>query len=235
MSNSFRPRLLPTIMSVSGLLLVTKLLTLGIALGSGLPGFAASMVSPAAAAPTSEDTKKGTPPQPGSAEAPIDRGNSPLRADAPLAPPPPSVSEAERQLLQDLRSRRQELDSRERALAEREGVLNAAEQRLNARVSQLAELQAKLEQLEAQRQQHNEANWAGLVKVYEAMRPRDAAAIFNDMDMPVLLQVVDRMKETKVAPVLAAMIPERARFVTSELAKQRTRALDLSSTNINPG
>ena len=35
------------------------------------------------------------------------------------------------------------------------------------------------------------------MKLYEAMKPRDAAAIFNDLDQPVLLQVVDRMKETQ--------------------------------------
>ncbi len=47
---------------------------------------------------------------------------------------------------------------------------------------------------------HDDANWAGLVKVYETMKPRDAAAIFNDMDLPVLLQVLDRMKEAKSRP-----------------------------------
>ena len=29
------------------------------------------------------------------------------------------------------------------------------------------------------------------------MKPRDAATIFNDLDMPVLLAVVDRMKERR--------------------------------------
>ena len=57
------------------------------------------------------------------------------------------------------------------------------------------------------------------------MKPRDAAVIFNDLDLPVLLPVLDRMKEAKAAPVLAAMHPERARQVTSELAQLRTRAV----------
>jgi flagellar motility protein MotE (MotC chaperone) len=56
------------------------------------------------------------------------------------------------------------------------------------------------------------------------MKPRDAAAIFNDLDMQVLLQVVDRMKEAKAAAVMAAMQPEKARQVTTELAQMRTRA-----------
>ena len=55
------------------------------------------------------------------------------------------------------------------------------------------------------------------------MKPRDAATIFNDLDMPVLLQVVDRMKEAKAAPVLAAMQPDRARLVTAQLAQMRAQ------------
>ena len=70
----------------------------------------------------------------------------------------------------------------------------------------------------------DEANWRGLVKLYESMKPRDAAAIFNDLDMPVLLQVVDRMKEIKAAPVLAAMQPDRAQQLTAELAQMRVHA-----------
>ena len=66
-------------------------------------------------------------------------------------------------------------------------------------------------------------SWQGLVKLYEAMKPRDAATIFNDLDMPVLLQVVDRMKEAKAAPVLAAMQPDKARDLTARLAQMRTQ------------
>jgi flagellar motility protein MotE (MotC chaperone) len=54
------------------------------------------------------------------------------------------------------------------------------------------------------------------------MKPKDAAIIFNDLQMPVLLQVMNRMKEAKAALVLAAMTPDRAREVTGELAKLRT-------------
>ena len=55
------------------------------------------------------------------------------------------------------------------------------------------------------------------------MKPREAAAIFNDMDMPVLLQVVDRMKEGKTALIFGAMQPDRARLLTSQLAAKRSR------------
>jgi flagellar motility protein MotE (MotC chaperone) len=104
--------------------------------------------------------------------------------------------------------------------------LVAAEQKVSARVVELQVLQKKLEALEATRNERENASWQGLVKLYEAMKPRDAAIIFNDLEMPVLLQVVDRMKEAKAAPVLAAMQPDKARDLTTRIAQMRTRRDD---------
>lgn len=138
-------------------------------------------------------------------------------------PVPPPVGDAERALLQDLRSRKLEIDARDRATSEREAVLSAAEHKLSERVDQLAALQTRLEALDTERKRHDEANWTGLVHTYEAMKPRDAASIFNDLDLAVLLPVLDRMKDGKAALVLAAMQPERARLVTTKLAQQRSQ------------
>jgi flagellar motility protein MotE (MotC chaperone) len=57
------------------------------------------------------------------------------------------------------------------------------------------------------------------VKLYENMRPGDAATIFNGLDMHVLLEVVRRMNQRKAAPILAAMDPAKARALTAELAR----------------
>ena len=138
-------------------------------------------------------------------------------------PGPPPISEGERAILLELRQRRQELDGREATLAARESVMVATELKLSARVAELQALQKKLEGLETAREQREDTSWRGLVKLYESMKPRDAAVIFNDLDMPVLLQVVDRMKEAKAAPVLAAMQADKARELTTKLADMRTR------------
>ena len=60
-----------------------------------------------------------------------------------------------------------------------------------------------------------------LVTIYENMKPKDAARIFGELDMVVLLDVIERMKERKVAPILAAMNPKRAKAITIELAQRR--------------
>lgn len=144
----------------------------------------------------------------------------------------PPVSDAERKILTELRQRRQELDARDAALSARESLLAAAEQKLTTRVEELAALKKQLEALEAARKERQEAGWLGLVKLYEDMRPRDAAAIFNDLQMPVLLELVDRMNERRAAPILAAMDPDKAREVTAGLAQMRSRR---ESTGAAPG
>lgn len=154
-------------------------------------------------------------------------------ADLPPAPDAPApMTDGEKAVLLDLRARREQLDARETALANRESMLTAAEQKLSAQIGELQGLQQRLEALDASRKEQESAAWQGLVKVYEAMKPRDAATIFNELGMPVLLSVIDRMKEAKAAAILAAMAPDKARDVTTQLALKRTgRAAAVESGN----
>ena len=206
------PRLLPMTMLAMACLLGVKSVTLvRVAFPVVTSGAAqAAEPAPASAAP------------PGAKPAVAADAQVPAKATPP--PPEPPVSETERTLLLDLRKRRGELDAREAALATREAVLAAAQTRLSARVDELGSLQKRLESLETARRDRDEANWRGLVKLYETMKPRDAAAIFNDLDPAVLLPVLDRMKESKAAAIFAAMLPDRARTATSALAQMRAKA-----------
>lgn len=147
----------------------------------------------------------------------------PVAASQPMPPPPDPQAQAERGVLEALRQRRTELEAREAQLNLRETVLAATERRLTQRVEELSALQRRLEALEAGRSEREEAAWRGLVRTYETMRPRDAAAIFDEMEMPVLVQLLDRMGERRAAPVIGAMRPERARMVTAEIARHRTQ------------
>lgn len=216
------PRLLPLTILTMAALLVFKSVAL---VRAAVPTEAAhAATAPPAAAPH-PDPPDAEPPRPDRTRDPP--RPEPVRAESPPPPAPaePRISDSERALLLDLRSRRTELETQAAALTTREAALAAAEQRLAGRIGELTDLQKRLEGLEADRRTHDEANWHGLVKLYENMKPREAAAIFNDLDLPVLLPVLDRMKETKAATVLAAMQPERARQVTAELAQLRTRAI----------
>lgn len=140
-------------------------------------------------------------------------------------PPPPddnaNFSAAEVQVLQSLAKRRDDLDRREKSLAEREALLSAAEQEVDHKIAELNKLKSELESLLGQQQKEQDDRIDSLVKIYEGMKPKEAATIFNTLDMDVLLPVISRMNERKSGPILASMDPEKARIVTIRLAQQR--------------
>ncbi|WP_193371066.1 MotE family protein [Pelagibius marinus] len=131
------------------------------------------------------------------------------------------MTDEELVLLQSLSQRREELEQRAREIDEREVLLKAAEQRIEQRIGELEDLQASIEALLVEHDEQTEAQMQSLVKIYESMKPKEAARIFEELDMEVLLEVVERMKERKSAPILAKMNPERAKTVTLELAQRR--------------
>jgi flagellar motility protein MotE (MotC chaperone) len=145
-------------------------------------------------------------------------------ADAALEPEvddPYDYTDEEVDVLQQLAKRREELDLRARQLDEREALIQAAEQRMEQKMAELKALQATVEDLLKARSEQEEAELKSLVKMYENMKPKAAAKVFEEMDMDVLLDVVDRMNERKVAPILALVTPTRAKEITFELAQRR--------------
>lgn len=201
-----RPRLLPlVILAMAGLFLVKAEALLAALRAPGLP-----VVAPARAAD--------------SVPVPAPAAARPQAAPVAVAPPVPDpAAQAERALLEQLRARRSDIEAREQAVAAQAMLLQATEARLARRVEELAAMQQRLESLDRARGEREEAGWRGLVRTYEAMRPRDAATIFDDLDMPVMVEILDRMSDRKAAPVIGAMRPDRARMATAELARHRAR------------
>jgi flagellar motility protein MotE (MotC chaperone) len=142
-------------------------------------------------------------------------------AQEPEVDDPYAYTDEEVDVLQQLAKRREELDLRARQLDEREALILAAERRMEQRLAELKAIQATVEDLLKARSEQEEADLKSLVKMYENMKPKAAAKVFEEMDMDVLLDVVDRMNERKAAPILAQMTPTRAKEITFELAQRR--------------
>jgi flagellar motility protein MotE (MotC chaperone) len=137
---------------------------------------------------------------------------------------PMLMSQSEIDLLQNLAQRRNELESWSSDLSTREQLLKAAELRIETKLGELKTIQQKINASLKQHDDEQEAKLKSLVKIYETMKPKEASRIFEQLDMSILLDVVERMKEAKVAPVIAAMDPEKARKLTTEMAKRRRLA-----------
>jgi flagellar motility protein MotE (MotC chaperone) len=125
---------------------------------------------------------------------------------------------SEAALLGRLSERRVELDRREADIDMRTALIEAAEKRLDERTQELAALEARVAALVDEKQAAEEAGFRAVVSMYETMKPKDAAKIFDTLNMSVLLKVARSMSPRKMSPILAAMSPEPAQKLTTALA-----------------
>jgi flagellar motility protein MotE (MotC chaperone) len=169
---------------------------------------------PLPGAPETPDAAKGLPAAPAAADAkPVDWKDA---SDSDIA-----ESDSQMKLYQDLSKRRQALDSREKTLNQREALLKAGEHELDQKLNELTTLKGEIQGLLQTQSDEEKARMGSLVKIYEGMKPQDAARIFNTLEMDVLLRVMTQMSERKTAPILAQMDPDRARNITVMMAQQK--------------
>ena len=83
---------------------------------------------------------------------------------------------------------------------------------------QLEAIEAKLAATLALADGAAEADVERLTKVYQAMKPKDAANIFNGMEDTLLLDIAKSMKSATLAAVMSTMQPKRAEALTKMLA-----------------
>ncbi|HEV2548466.1 MAG TPA: hypothetical protein VGU20_14090 [Stellaceae bacterium] len=240
----FRLRVLPLAIVAATGLLGMKLGNLWVA--ADLPLFAAARAqgeSEKTAKPAHAMAPLPTPP----AHAGAGTVGAPAKTQAmatPMAEPaegerqaldPLSMSPAEVELLQKLAERRASLDKRAAEQSQREVLLEAAEKRIDEKIAKLEALKKDIAALVDKQSAEDDARLKSLVKIYETMKPHDAARIFEQLDMPVLLGVVERMKERNAAPILAALDPAKAKAVTLALAERRDRQAKADATASAPG
>jgi flagellar motility protein MotE (MotC chaperone) len=133
---------------------------------------------------------------------------------APAMPP----SGTERQLMERLKDRRMTLEERANELDLRENLLKATEKKIEDRIDDLKTAESKADVTGTSRAKSEKENMRPLVIMYEAMKPKEAARVFEKLDTKVLLQVALAMNPRKMSEVLASMTPESAEKLTTAMA-----------------
>jgi flagellar motility protein MotE (MotC chaperone) len=197
--------------------------------GGDITGSVGDAPAPAAAPPPDNAAPNGG----GPASAAPNAKPAPGALGAKGAPPAPAIdgtviplesatlpSGAERAILERLQQRREELDTRARELDIRENLINAAEQRINAHLTEIKEVESRIKVETEEKDQAETARFKGLVTMYENMKPRDAAKIFDRLDMEVLIKVASQINPRSMADIMAQMTPDVAERLTVELASK---------------
>jgi flagellar motility protein MotE (MotC chaperone) len=132
----------------------------------------------------------------------------------------PPMPASERAILERLQSRRQELEARAREIEIRESLLKAAEKRMESKVEEVKAVESRISTATQQKTEADAARFKGLVTMYEGMRPKDAAKVFDRLEMAVLFEIASQIAPRKMSDILGLMSPEAAERLTVEMARR---------------
>jgi flagellar motility protein MotE (MotC chaperone) len=133
---------------------------------------------------------------------------------------PQTVSPSERAILERLQARRQELEQRAREVEIRESLLKSAEKRIEGRVEEMKATEARITTAIGQKSEDDAARFKGIITMYESMKPKDAAKVFDRLEMSVLYEIASKIAPRKMSDILGLMQPEAAERLTVELARR---------------
>jgi flagellar motility protein MotE (MotC chaperone) len=130
------------------------------------------------------------------------------------------VSASERAILERLQSRRQELEARAREIDIRESLLKAAEKRIESRADELKAVESRITTATQQKADTDAARFKGIITMYEGMKPKDAAKVFDHLEMPVLIEIATQIAPRKMSDILGLMSTDAAERLTVEMARR---------------
>lgn len=147
-------------------------------------------------------------------------GEDPTQSD-------PRVTSAEKALMKDIAARKAEENLHTQATEQQKKALEKERADLDQQIQALSQSAAELSAHEESKRKAAEAEMTRLARVYEQMPPRDAAAVFNILDMRVMVPVAQRMIPRKVSAIIGGMSPDRANILSQYLAGMRKLSPDM--------
>lgn len=209
----YRIRLLPALILVASLVLALKIIELSKVSSPSHAQFLGVVQSSA------QDTQDPMAPAEGADQVP--ENTEILSAPAPDGSlREETVRGSELDVLNSLRARRERLAEEAEELQLRETLLNATEQRIEARIAELEALEQRLIAAAEAEVQARKEELGALVTMYETMKPKDAARIFDRLPMDVLVHMVEAMNPRRMSAILAQMTPDVAQKLTGELTRR---------------
>jgi flagellar motility protein MotE (MotC chaperone) len=126
------------------------------------------------------------------------------------------------ELLAAVAAERDALAARKAALDLHEAEIDLARAAVRKQNEELSRLREDVTRLLELAKGGETADVSRLVKIYEAMKPAEAATILQAADLELAVLVIAAMAERNAGPIMAAMAPDRANAV-SRILLERSR------------
>ena len=136
--------------------------------------------------------------------------------------------------LMSLSKKRDSLNDRENNVKEKEAILLAVEKKIDEKTANLEKMQKHLNEIMNVKDSTEKKSTERLVQMYEKMKPADAAAILEGLDLATNIELMENFKETKASAILAVMDRTKARYLTMQLAQRRKSDKDQEPPSTQP-
>ena len=127
-------------------------------------------------------------------------------------------------LLKAIREREAQLDSREERLNDREQLLRVSQLKIEDQLNALQQAEEKLAATISLADQAAEQDIARLTTVYENMKPKEAAKIFETMDVNFAAGFLIRMAPDAAAGIMTNLNSDAAYSISVVMAGRNARA-----------
>ena len=128
-----------------------------------------------------------------------------------------NFTQSEILILQELAERREALDLRSKEIDKKALQLKVTEKEIDKRLKQMKEYEQKLRLLIDEYNAKEKERIASLVKVYSSMKPKEAARIFETLDLEVTVSLLKEMKPSVSSAILAQISPSKAKDITDKI------------------
>ncbi|MEB3702197.1 MotE family domain protein [Candidatus Bealeia paramacronuclearis] len=237
-SLQFRVRLLPLVIFCAVLMLSLRIYNIkrhfeGDSTASVVTTSLVAQASPAQPQASAQTSAPTSAPLPSVAETPNPEATPQKTKDSKKPFDPLSLTPEEIQVLQSLSQRRDEIEDKESSIKTREQLLKTMEDKIAQKLEDLKKLKGDIQGLVKTHDDKEQEKLKNLVKIYETMKPKDAARIMSQLDAEVLVNVAKQMKPAKISAIMSNMDPAIASGLTKELARRQDltdKALKSSET-----
>ncbi len=207
-------RVLPILIVATAALLGLKLIEIATDAPGAIGGVRDVLAQEGSEAPASEAEAAETPPQE-AAEAGEAAAEEGAVEDA-------APRNAQAAINERLAERRKQLDKFEDDLKLRENLLKAAELRIEQRLKELQTLESRLNTAIQERDEAEKQRFVNLITMYEAMKPKEAARVFNELETHILVEVATGLDPRKMGEIMAKMTPDAAERLTIAMMNKAT-------------
>lgn len=136
---------------------------------------------------------------------------------------PLSIDENIVKVIQAVSKKEKEINETEKVveIEEQKKMLDLAHESIAKKIKDLERVKGELQEKQDHLNKDEKKNVHTMAKIYEAMKPAQAADIFNKLELTSLIQIIKHMNQKKASAIIASMEANRARQLTLEILSSK--------------